>query len=224
MSYQGKTLDDLATIVDEKLQPSSNELLIDFIGVSLKLAAATELFSKMRRQLKKIIQKHCEEDILDNEELDEPANREKLLTILNLVDVYNPPTPSSGGEDDKVADGGNLTSGWLREMEALSKTNLLRQEFKVRGQIREPGQNNKLIYVSSMHQIQDALAADYKEDKIVSNIINCMVPSLTLTGVLETTPKLSLAQLLQFLEAHFNERSPENLCNAVTSLAQSTIE
>ena len=52
-----------------------------------------------------------------------------------------------------------------------------------------------------------------------------MVPSLKLTGVLETTPHLSLAQLLQFLEAHFlNERSAEDLCNAMTSLVQSNDE
>ena len=62
MSYQGKTLGDLVTIVDGKLCPFSNELLINFIGVSLKLATATELFSKTR-QLKKLIQKHCEKDI-----------------------------------------------------------------------------------------------------------------------------------------------------------------
>ena len=42
MSYQGKALDDLATRRDEKLCPFSNKLLIDFIDVSLKLAAATE--------------------------------------------------------------------------------------------------------------------------------------------------------------------------------------
>ena len=77
--------------------------------------------------------------------------------------MYNLPTPSSGGEDDKpednsalaadaqkaacqgrtsndekVAAGGNLTLRWLREMEALSKTNMLRREIKARGnQARE---------------------------------------------------------------------------------------
>ena len=202
-------------IVDEKLCPFSNELLIEFIDVSLKLATTTDLLSKTRRQLKKLIQRHCEEDILDNEELEEATKRGKLLNILNLVDVYNPPTPFSGGEDDKpdddsalaadaqktvqqgrtsndekVAVGCNLTSGWLREMEALSKTNMLRREFKVRGQIGEPGQRDKLTYVSLMHQIRDAQAAGYKEEEIVSSVINCMVPSLTLRGVLQTTPNL----------------------------------
>ena len=164
MSYQGKSLDDLATIVDGKLCPFSSKLLIDFIGVSLKLATATELFSKTR-QMKKLFQKHCEEDILDNGELEEAVKREKLLNILNMFDMYNPPTPFSGREDDKpdddsaleadaqkvayqkrtsndekIAVARNLTSGWLREMEALSKTNMVRREFKVRG---EPGQKDR---------------------------------------------------------------------------------
>ena len=65
-------------IVDEKLCPFSNELLIEFIGVSLKLATTTELLSKTRRQLKTLIQKRCEEDILDNEELEKTTKREKL--------------------------------------------------------------------------------------------------------------------------------------------------
>ena len=83
--------------------------------------------------------------------------------------MHNPPTPSSGGEDDKpdndsplaadiqkaayqgrtsndekVAVGGNLTSGWLREMETLSKPNMLKWEVNVRGQIGEPGQRDNL--------------------------------------------------------------------------------
>ena len=78
--------------------------MIEFIDVSLQIATTTELLSKTRRQLKKLIQNHCEEDILDNEELEEATKREKLLNILNLVDVYNPPTPSSGGKDDKPDD------------------------------------------------------------------------------------------------------------------------
>ena len=77
--------------------------------------------------------------------------------------------------------------------------------------IGQPGQRDKLTYVSLMHQIRDAQAAGYKEDEIVSSVINCMVPSLILRGVLETTPNLSFAQLLQFLEDHFNKRSAESV-------------
>ena len=62
-----------------------------------------------------------------------------------------------------------------------------------------------------MHQIRDAQAAGYKEDEIVSSVINCMVPSLILRGVLETTPNLSFALLFQFLKDHFNKRSAESV-------------
>ena len=70
----------------------------------------SELFSKKRRQLKKLIQNPCEEDILDNDELEEPTKREKMLNILNVVDVYNTPTPSSGREDDKPDDDSALAA------------------------------------------------------------------------------------------------------------------
>ena len=120
---QGKTWDDLATLVDEKLCPFSNELLIEFIGVSLKLVTTTELLSKTRRQLKKLIRKYCEEDILDNEELEEATKREKVLNILNLVDVYNPPTPSSGGKDDKPDDDSTLA--------AINQSMYFKERFKL---------------------------------------------------------------------------------------------
>ena len=182
---------------------------------------------------------------MDNEELEEPTKREKMLNILNVVDVYNTPTPSSGREDDKpdddstlaadaqkaefqgktsrdekVAVESNLTSGWLWEKEALSKINMVRREFKVCGEIKKPGPSD----VSLMHQMRDTQAAGYKKDEIVSSVINCMVPDLTLRGVLETKPSLSLAQLLQFFEIDFNECSAGDLFNAMTSLVQSTDE
>ena len=69
------------------------------------------MLSKTRRQLKKLIQKHCEEEILDNEVLEEPAKRQKLINILNLADVNNPPTPSSGGDDDKSDDHFRMADG-----------------------------------------------------------------------------------------------------------------
>ena len=61
MNYQGKTLDDLATIVDEKLCPFSNELQIEFIRVSLKLQQQLNYFQKQednkRNEFKNIMKK-----------------------------------------------------------------------------------------------------------------------------------------------------------------------
>ena len=71
-----------------------------------------------------------------------------------------------------------------------------------------------------MHQIDEAQEAGYEESEIVSSVIRAMIPSLTLRNVLESTPNLSLNQLLQYLEAHFDERNATDLCSKLTSMVQ----
>ena len=45
-----------------------------------------------------------------------------------------------------------------------------------------------------------------------------MIPSLTLRNVLESMLNLSLNQLLQYLETHFDERNATDLCSKLTSM------
>ena len=71
-----------------------------------------------------------------------------------------------------------------------------------------------------MHQIDEVQEAGYEESEIVRSVIRAMIPSLTLRNVLESTPNLSLNQLLQYLEAHFDERNATDLCSKLTSMVQ----
>ena len=71
-----------------------------------------------------------------------------------------------------------------------------------------------------MHQIDEAQEAGYEESETVSSVISAMIPSLTLRNVLENTLNLSLNQLLQYFEAHFDERNATDLCNKLTSMVQ----
>ena len=64
------------------------------------------------------------------------------------------------------------------------------------GQIGVANQKDKLTYVSLMHQIDEAQEAGCEESEVVRSIIRAMIPSLTLRNVLESTPNLSLNQLL----------------------------
>lgn len=100
------------------------------------------------------------------------------------------------------------------------KTSLLRKDFKIRGQIGEPSQKEKLSFISLMHQIQQGKAMGYEDAEIISGVVRAMSPSLTLRNVLETMPDLSLPRLYQFLEAHYDERNATELCSKLTSLAQ----
>ena len=124
-------------------------------------------------------------------------------------------------DDDQEGEG---KMNILRELDVLKKTSLLRKEFRVKGSTGEAGQKEKLTYVSLMHQINEAKAAGYDQDKIVNGVIRATVPSLTLRNVLETTTDLNLDRLLSFLEAHFEEKSTNDLWSKLTSMAQSPEE
>ena len=118
-----------------------------------------------------------------------------------------------------IIDGqGNNFSPILRELNL--RTSLLRKELKIKGQTGESNQKDKLTYVSLMHQIDEGQEAGYEESEIVRSVIRAMIPSLTLRNVLESTPYLSLNQLLQYLEAHFDERNATDLCSKLTSMVQ----
>ena len=108
----------------------------------------------------------------------------------------------------------------LRELGVLKKTSLLRKDFKIKGQLVEIGQRDKISYVSLMHQINEAKLSGYDEEDIINSAIRAMTPSLTLRNILEITPHLSLKKLMRYLEMHFDKRSATDLCSKLTSMTQ----
>ena len=61
----------------------------------------------------------------------------------------------------------------------------MRKELKIKDQIGEVNQNDKLTYVSLMHQIDEAKQTWYGKSEIVSSVIWAMIPSPSLRNVLE---------------------------------------
>ena len=96
---------------------------------------------------------------------------------------------------DNVGKGNNF-SPILRELNL--RTSLAKKELKIKDQIGEANQKDKLTYVNLMHQVDEAQEASYKESEIVSSVIRALIPSLTLINILESTENLSLNQLLYF--------------------------
>ena len=95
----------------------------------------------------------------------------------------------------------------LRELGVLKKTSLLQKDFKIKVQIGEVGQKDKISHVSLMHQINKSKSSGYDQEDIINSVIRAMTPSLTLRNVLETKLHLSLKKLMHYIEAHFDERS-----------------
>ena len=125
------------------------------------------------------------------------------------TDVTQQPIQSNGE--------GNLRSDLLRNFGMLSS---LKKELKIRGQIGEAGQKDKLTYVSLVHQIKQARLTGYTDQEVINIVISSMVPGLTLRTVLETTPNLTLDRLTQFLEAQYEQKNAHELCNTMTNMLQ----
>ena len=207
----------------EELFFKVKELLCKKDAEKIKLFAATLGIDgeqikalKGRRDLKYIIIKVLEGKLDEEQKTDE----EKCYIFKHMIEdlkFYNGDHETTqadqkedgkknaiGADNNTDNDGqGNNFSPILRELNL--RTSLLRKELKIKGQIGEANQRDKLTYVSPMHQIDEAQEAGYEESEIVSSVIRAMIPSLTLRNVLESTPNLSLNQLLQYLEVDFDE-------------------
>ena len=89
------------------------------------------------------------------------------------------PQPKTPQEIQTVSNGTVLDLG----------SSLLRHEFKISGQIGEPGQTEKLTFVSLMHQIDSGLKRGYQERDIVDAIIRSISPRSSLRSYVETLPQ-----------------------------------
>lgn len=99
-----------------------------------------------------------------------------------------------------------------------------RKEFKVCGQIGNPGQRDKLSFMSLIHQIENALQKGYPEWEIVEGVVKAVTPGLQLRSYLEGREDLTLPVLKRLLRAHFQERSATELYQELCNVSQGTQE
>jgi len=100
----------------------------------------------------------------------------------------------------------------------------LMREFKIHGSIGNPGQKEKLTYISLQRQIQEGITAGHAERVVINAVLRAISPGLHLRSVLEYTPDLNLAKLQKYLQSHYVERNATDLCQSLTSITQSSQE
>ena len=69
--------------------------------------------------------------------------------------------------------------------------NLTRRDYKIIGQIGDPGQNNKLLYQSLVLQVQNAQKKGYTEPEIVVGVVRAVQTGLPLRDYLGNIPDLT---------------------------------
>ena len=113
----------------------------------------------------------------------------------------------------------------LSELEKTKAVpSLLRREFKLSGQIGEPGQTEKLTFVSLMHQIDSGLKRGYKESEIVDAVIRAISPHSSLRSYVETLCVLSLAKLRGILRVHYREKAASEVHQQLATVCQQSNE
>ncbi|KAL1278520.1 hypothetical protein QQF64_025193 [Cirrhinus molitorella] len=99
-----------------------------------------------------------------------------------------------------------------------------RKDYKISGQIGEPGQKNRLTFSSLARQIENGLSRGYSETEIVDAVIRAIVPGLQLRSYLEGKSGLSLPTLRRILRSHYQERSATELYKQLTTEVQNNKE
>ncbi len=110
------------------------------------------------------------------------------------------------------------------KLQESNTSSLLRREFKISGTIGQPGETNKLNFISLVHQIEGALAKGYSEVEVSEAIIRSISPGLPLRSFLECTPDLPLSKLRKILRSHYREKSSTELYKALSTLTQAPNE
>lgn len=94
------------------------------------------------------------------------------------------------------------------------------KDFKIAGQIGEPGQKDKLTFSSLARQIEHGLSKGFPELEIVDAVIRAISPGMQLRSYLEGKTNLTLPTLRRILRCHYQEKSATDLYKQLTSEVQ----
>lgn len=94
------------------------------------------------------------------------------------------------------------------------------KEFKISGQIGEPGQKDRLTFSSLAQQIEHSLLKGFPETEIVDAVIRAIVPGMQLRSYLEGKSDLKLPTLRRILRCHYQEKSATELYKQLSSEGQ----
>ncbi|KAL7883020.1 hypothetical protein SRHO_G00006800 [Serrasalmus rhombeus] len=94
------------------------------------------------------------------------------------------------------------------------------KEFKIAGQVGEPGQKDRLTFSSLARQIEHGLNKGFPELEIVDAVIRAIAPGMQLRSYLEGKANLTLPILHRILCSHYQERSATELYKQLTSEVQ----
>ena len=122
------------------------------------------------------------------------------------------PTKGFESKEDVNAKGGSKP--------LFFQPNDFKRELKIIGQIGEPGQKDKLSFVSLVRQMEGALQKGYKPQEVVDAVVRAINPGMRLRSHLEGLSDLTLPRLRRILRSHYQEKSTTDLYRQLSTLVQ----
>ena len=116
------------------------------------------------------------------------------------------------------------TSGVKTEQQPVLSISKIKRDLKISGQIGDVSQKDRLSFSSLVHQSENGLKNDYKEDEIKDAVIKAINPALSLRSYLEGKADLTLAKLRRVLRSHYQEKTATELYNQLSSTVQKSSE
>ncbi len=178
------------------------------------------------------ISKHTGSHVTQTEEKQEQAaplsEQERLKRELEAVTLALKLTLQKNVNQEPECVGGNSASperGFAQQQIPQVRFPLQwGREFKIYGQVGEPGQKDKLSFSSLAHQIEQGINKGYPEAEIVDAVVRAISPGLQLRSYLEGKADLTLPTLRRILRFHYQEKGATELYKQLTSELQSSKE
>ncbi|KAJ8032564.1 hypothetical protein HOLleu_26119 [Holothuria leucospilota] len=95
-----------------------------------------------------------------------------------------------------------------------------KKDFKIAGQIGEPGQKDRLSFASLARQIEAGVKKGFSHDDVTEAVIKAIVPGSRLRNYLEGRTTISLPELRSLLRAHFQEKEATTLFQELSTAFQ----
>lgn len=203
----GTEVEDLIHEVQVLLRRCTKEQLAS-VGESLKLSEVDKAEGKGR--LLRMLNRY-----LNSEELEKEVDqgRQVVMRVRDELEHKILQTVESSAPTDTATTVGTQGPGlaW-------------RKEFKIVGQIGDPGQRDRLSFVSLARQIEGGSQKGFSSEEIVEAVIRAVAPGSGLRNYLEGRPKIRLPELRRILRAHFQEKEATALFQELTTAVQAPKE
>lgn len=200
-----KTLDD---IEDEEVGEAFHQYLQHI------LSELKSLQTKEPSESETVLHEPSELDVLKEKylKLQEEQNEARRLLEEEIVVLEGRQQPKEPAVDTRTV---------IMSPPPLSLPEVtLRREFRICGQIGEPGQKEKISYTSLVNQIETGQRKGHSEAEIIEAVTRAVSPGLHLRDMLEIKRGLTLPKLKTILRGHYKVDSSSDLLHRLMNITQ----